>query len=249
MDNTNLPYWFKVEEITPINFYRYTSFVESVFISFSSHNDVEREKYAYQISIFNKLREKIEAMKIVSNGEITDVRWDNKVVIECINKDGHKFFVGYKDWTYSIGLGRRGDEWVKPQQLLSKEDAADPVKSAYAIRYSEIYSDKYERQYIRSDKAWYAEANQIFLPELTMGIYHEDGGCLAEMIVKWHSLNGKLSPRLESFDDSWLLLTAFDDLIKLMSENDSRDITPEVFTQLLDSLGFKDDTPYTSTSK
>ena len=32
-----------------------------------------------------------------------------------------------------------------------------------------------KRQYIRNHKAWYAKANKIFNPEISIGIYDEDG--------------------------------------------------------------------------
>lgn len=53
-------------------------------------------------------------MSVDLKGEWTKDMWDNKVVIECETERGHRIFVGFYDSTYSIGMGRTGDNWVVP---------------------------------------------------------------------------------------------------------------------------------------
>jgi len=102
------------------------------------------------------------------------------------------------------------------------------------------------RGFYRSAKAWYAHSLPAFSgSEVMFGIYDEDGkGCIAEMSVRWYDLGGKLSPKLECFDDSWAVLATFEDLIKELGRQNAKDISEDTFAEILLKLGFKDLTQY-----
>lgn len=99
-------------------------------------------------------------------------------------------------------------------------------------------------------KAWYADANlhgREFKDDITFGYYDEqDGGTTGEMSMCWYELGGKVSPKLEVFDDAWSALSAFTDVIARMGELDNQNITPAQFAEELKALGFTDLTPYQS---
>lgn len=95
------------------------------------------------------------------------------------------------------------------------------------------------RGYYRSSKAWYTGGEEV-----VFGHYSPEGGTTGEMKVKWVKLQDYTAPKLEVFNDSWKVLYAFPDVIKSMAEVDSQNITEEQFVAILDSLGFKDLTPY-----
>ncbi len=100
------------------------------------------------------------------------------------------------------------------------------------------------RGYYRAHKAWYADANDIKLPEIVFGMYHPDGSTTGEMQMKWVMLQNSLCAKLISFEDSWSLLSLFSDLIKKMGKVDSQNIQEEEFVKILDECGFKDLTAY-----
>lgn len=94
-----------------------------------------------------------------------------------------------------------------------------------------------------SNRAWYK--NIVDKPEINFGMYDNDGGgTTGEMSIKWISLNNKLTPKLECFDDGWNALSLYGDLLQKMGEVDSEDITDKQFVQILLSCGFKDLTAY-----
>ncbi len=103
---------------------------------------------------------------------------------------------------------------------------------------------KPSRGYIRSNKAWYAEANNFKRTEVCFGLFHADGSTPGEMYMEWVQIDNHFAPRLKCFDDGWEVLASFTDLIKKMREFDKLWIQEPEFCELLDSLGFKDLTEY-----
>lgn len=101
------------------------------------------------------------------------------------------------------------------------------------------------RGFHRSDKAWYADINDIHLPEITFGVYSDCGGCMAELTVKWGKLYGEdLVPQLQVFNDAWRMLSEMKDLIDELAKYDKQNISADKFCEILLSLGFKDLTEY-----
>lgn len=106
-----------------------------------------------------------------------------------------------------------------------------------------------KRGFYHLSRAWYAETglkNRDYIDEVTFGIYCNQGGTKGEMSVKWvefSSWGDKVTPRLDCFDDAWLVLSEFKDVIDEMAKVDSQNIKPEEFCQLLIKCGFEDLTP------
>jgi hypothetical protein len=106
------------------------------------------------------------------------------------------------------------------------------------------------RGFIRFDKAWYAESNGIRNPEINVGIYDtDDEGCVAEFIVAWHELGGKLIPQLQIFSDAWKMFAGMKDFIDELAKYDRQDISADTFCGILLSLSFKDLTEYETPEK
>jgi hypothetical protein len=128
-----LPDWFEIEQLTPINFFRYKSYTTDRLVDFQAHNDRDKERYQIEIALFEELKQKVLGMHYNLVGkiglkpypnEILPVRWDNKVVVECTLPDGRHFFFGWKDDCYSIGTERAGDSWVEPTAIFIVGDVA-----------------------------------------------------------------------------------------------------------------------------
>lgn len=101
------------------------------------------------------------------------------------------------------------------------------------------------RAFVHVAEAWYAAsaASPHTIDEITVGIYHEDGGTTGEFDIRWTKVGHNVVPRLEAFDDSWAALMQFKDLLEAMSLIDNQGITPMAFCGLLKSLGISDKTP------
>jgi chemotaxis regulatin CheY-phosphate phosphatase CheZ len=91
-------------------------------------------------------------------------------------------------------------------------------------------------------KAWYAHVTSE--KEIIFGMYGEKGGSPGEIVMKWHNLMEREVPRLECFEDSWETLYSFSDLLKVLANHDSENISQEKFVEILLSCDFKDLTPY-----
>lgn len=92
-------------------------------------------------------------------------------------------------------------------------------------------------------KAWYYDS-RLYSPDITFGLYYDDGSTIGEMTMTWQTLGGNLVPQLNIFDDGWFALFIFDNLIAKLAEEDNKNITDEQFVEILISCGFKDLTSY-----
>lgn len=99
-----------------------------------------------------------------------------------------------------------------------------------------------KRGFYASYKAWYADKNKN--PEVTFGMYHEEGGTSGEMCIEWIILGNKSVSRLEVFNDAWSSLSLFTDLIQELSIIDGKYITPDEFVDILKKCNFEDLTKY-----
>jgi len=104
----------------------------------------------------------------------------------------------------------------------------------------------YIRGYERNSKAWYAKANSEDRTSITMGMYRPDGRTNGEVLVEWQELGGNQCAILKVFEDSWNVLSLFNDLIHRMGQVDSELIQEEDFCKLLNECGFTDLTAYTN---
>lgn len=93
----------------------------------------------------------------------------------------------------------------------------------------------------RQDYAGIVPADGV--DEIMLGIQCIEGGCLGELAIRWLMPDGKLSSRLETYDDAWPLLqtptfaAVLEELTKLSRDHAS---TPDEVSALLIAHGFTD---------
>lgn len=113
-----LPDYFWADRLTPINYYRYKSVVRDRIYEVRAASFEERLMNEEAIRRFNDLKKKCMTMSVdISDSEEPNWRsdlWDNKIVIECETETGERIFVGFYDFTYSIGKSVSSDSWIKP---------------------------------------------------------------------------------------------------------------------------------------
>ena len=88
----------------PVRFYPYTSAVRTRVYAENMTQDPDRSMY------FEKTEQELIAL---FNAHGIPARTDNKIVFE-FEKDGKSIFVGFYDWTFSIGLSVFSDKWIVP---------------------------------------------------------------------------------------------------------------------------------------
>ena len=113
-----LPDYFWADRLTPINYYRYRSSVQDRFFEVRVLSEEEKVLHQEVIRRFNDLKKKCMTMSVNINDldqpDWTTDLWDNKIVIECRTELGETIFVGFSDFTYSIGKSVSTDSWIKP---------------------------------------------------------------------------------------------------------------------------------------
>ncbi|MDA3833732.1 MAG: hypothetical protein PF495_10065 [Spirochaetales bacterium] len=105
-----------------------------------------------------------------------------------------------------------------------------------------------ERGFSQLSKTWYGKTNltnPAMLDIISIGFYTPDGGTSGEFQVAWEKLAGKWIPRLKAFDDSWISLSNFSDMLKAMAGVDDQNIPPDDFASMLEKLGIRDMTRVT----
>ena len=114
MKNAIIPFYWNVDSLELVNYYRYTSFVTDVFIHLRS-DDRKNQEFPNTTNWYYEFQNKVmkSSMDMDEYGVRTN-QWDNKIVIECKTSQGNTIFVGFYDGNMSIGLGVRSDEWIKP---------------------------------------------------------------------------------------------------------------------------------------
>lgn len=106
-----IPYWVNLRDLKPIRFYRYKSSTINRFFEISTWRKEEKKKYKEQLEFFESFKRKVLRYKVLVDNKKYQIRWDNKVVIECKVKGvDNTIFIGCFDETWSIGLGRCGDK-------------------------------------------------------------------------------------------------------------------------------------------
>jgi len=108
-----------------------------------------------------------------------------------------------------------------------------------------LSEDKLIRGFVWSNKAWYAESNNIKNGMIHFGLYSTEGGTTGEMTMEWIELCGNIVPRLNAFDDSWEVLASFKDVIDILGRVGNKNITDDDFVKILMDCGFTDLTKYT----
>ena len=102
------------------------------------------------------------------------------------------------------------------------------------------------RGFTHTGGSWYAFSLPQFRDSvkdsISIGMYSPDGGTSGEFQIEWVDLDGKLTPRLAAFDDSWSALQNFGDLLARMALLDDKNIIPKQFCEMLISIGIQDRT-------
>lgn len=105
--------------------------------------------------------------------------------------------------------------------------------------------DKKDRGFYIYDKSWYKMPDRE--SEITFGIYPEGGnhGTKGEMTMIWADLGQYgLAPQLRCFNDAFIVLDSFNDLISELKAMDSTDFSQDDFVAVLLKCGFRDLTKY-----
>jgi hypothetical protein len=94
-----------------------------------------------------------------------------------------------------------------------------------------------------SNRAHYARV--IAWPEIMIGLYYPEGGCVAEFAIRWYDIGGRhrSAAKLEVFDDSWQLFFGLEELRGLAKFAKESPEQQKVIDLLLAS-GFRDLTQY-----
>ncbi len=104
-----------------------------------------------------------------------------------------------------------------------------------------------EAYYHKGDRALRFPSGVV--DQVCFGLSCGDGGTHGEMLMEFSELGGKVIPQLKVYDDGWIILSSFTDLLaELAKENRAsisvKSITPKEFCAILLRCGFKDKTPY-----
>ncbi len=87
-----------------------------------------------------------------------------------------------------------------------------------------------------------------YIDDLSLGIYHSEGGTSGEFTIEWITLDRNVASRLKAFDDSWHVMPLMPELFTLMAQVSSDSSTPaystEDFTKRLLEKGWRDLTRY-----
>lgn len=102
--------------------------------------------------------------------------------------------------------------------------------------------------YTHLAKAWYKEycmKGVDYVDEVMFGILCREGGCIAEVAMRWYKIESKVAPRLEMFDDTFKLFDSMPEVFTSLSSLPNN-FTPEQFIEYLTTeFGFEDNTSTT----
>lgn len=103
-----------------------------------------------------------------------------------------------------------------------------------------------KRGFYWGSKSWHWSASRVdgVIDVVNFGMYHKDGGTTGEMLVEWKELSGQSVPQLKAYDDSWIALSLFADVIQILGEHDDENISPKDVVEILKRCGFEDLTVY-----
>ena len=108
-------------------------------------------------------------------------------------------------------------------------------------------TQSYRGFYVTS-RTWYAESlRKILEPytfEVMFGIYDDDGATDGEMAMRWRKMVDVAVPQLQVFDDAFIALVSFGDLLEELAKRNDKNMTPDEFITILSMCGFKDLTEY-----
>lgn len=97
-------------------------------------------------------------------------------------------------------------------------------------------------------QSWYADASlvaELCAPGgdvMHIGFANPKGGTSGQFSIKWKPLSGKMVPQLRAYDDSWLALAGFSDVLAKLAEVDDTNPTVDQVAGILKSCGVVDAT-------
>lgn len=100
------------------------------------------------------------------------------------------------------------------------------------------------RGYQVTTRAWYALKWDYVNFEMYFGMYALEGGTDGEMKMEWSTLSGENVAQLKCYEDAFLSLSKFPDLIQELGKVSGKNIQPDDFIKILDGCGFTDMTEY-----
>jgi hypothetical protein len=95
--------------------------------------------------------------------------------------------------------------------------------------------------YVASHEVWYAAANRIDHPQLSIVAAHKGGGCVWEFTAEQYELGGRQVVRVKMFFDSFAAYAQMPEFFAALAEQ-GEDATLESVRAALDSLGAVDET-------
>jgi len=239
--NNTLPYSFRAEALMPIEYYRYTSWVEDRLIDLECHNRQNDPTLAEDVAPFEKIKQKcMDTPLDISNAQDgSDIRlreWDNKVVVCCLTSSGNRVYIGEKDGNWSLGLGVHSDSWIKPwkyksRNLLKKDDVMIDIDywkcecmSRFIHPNTDIICTKCGKKKADNARAYEVEKTNMFDERnIFRGIYSREA--LVELVKDAFGIDEYL--RLQ-VPDAWLIELS-DKLINGVKKED-------IYSFILESL-------------
>jgi len=86
--------------------------------------------------------------------------------------------------------------------------------------------------------------DKLYENQLWINYWNEETKIQGELTIQWHNLLCEnLIPKLEVFEDAWLALYQYgQEFLKLLAENDNKNLTKEEMKSKLLEIGFVDRT-------
>jgi hypothetical protein len=102
------------------------------------------------------------------------------------------------------------------------------------------------KTYVLLSETWYYHIDRQIggsdvIDEVMLQLHYSNGE-LGEIAIRWYSLQNRLVPKIEVFNDSWESLTQIKDILEDMALVSKQNITSKQFCDLVEKHGFVDAT-------
>lgn len=105
-----------------------------------------------------------------------------------------------------------------------------------------LEKEELESKYFRG---YYYLNSEYVSNEIVFGLYSPGGGTIGEICMKWVLIGNRKVPQMQSYYDSWRVLSCFTDLLDRLSiEDDNPFLSIDEFIEILKSFEFIDTTSY-----
>lgn len=140
---------------------------------------------------------------------------------------------------------RLGRTHQQQQLALYARDAADRLQSLTQPAKPEKFKG-FKRGFCHLSSAWYGETimhQSDYIDQITIGFYRAEGGTAGEFTITWRKLVGRVTPKLEAWQDSWSVLNQFRDVLDKLDALCGKRPSPEEICKVLVECGVEDMTP------